>query len=65
MWINLISPLRLFSPETSSIHVTALQQFHIVLNPTIDISSGDETRMKLNFISSWMVRLVFWKVTRA
>jgi hypothetical protein len=61
MCINRISALRLFPPEKSSIHVTALQQFHIVLNPTIDISSGDEARMKLNFIASWMVRLVFWK----
>jgi hypothetical protein len=51
----------LFPPEKSSIHVTAVQQFRIVLDPTIGISSGDEARMKLNFISSWMVRLVFWE----
>jgi hypothetical protein len=61
MCINRISPLRLFPPEKSSIHVTALQQFHIVLNTTIDISNVDEARMKLNFFSSWMVRRVFWK----
>jgi hypothetical protein len=51
----------LFPPEKSLIHVTALQQFHIVLSPAIDISSGDEARMKPKCISSWMVRLVFWK----
>ena len=52
MCINRISPLRSFPPEKPSIHITALQQFHIVLNPKVDISSGDEARMKLNFISS-------------